>query len=262
MIAALRRHWPEYLIEAALLAAFMASACTFAVLLEHPDSAWRQALDAPLLRRLLMGLAMGLTAVALIYSPAGKRSGAHFNPAVTLTFLRLGKVAAVDAGFYVLFQCVGGVLGVALASLLLGDALAAPQVDYVATRPGPLGQAVAFAAEFGIAALLMTVVLVFSSRARLERYTGLVAGSLVALYITFEAPLSGMSMNPARTLASALPAHDWAHLWIYVLAPLLGMLAASEIVLATKAAAPHCAKLHHQNTQRCIFCGARGGDAP
>ena len=101
---ALDRHWPEYLMEAAGLGLFMMSAGGFAIVLYYPASPVAQALVQPVLRRLLMGCAMGLTAVGLIYSPWGKQSGAHFNPAVTLTFLRLGRVAAPDALFYVVAQ--------------------------------------------------------------------------------------------------------------------------------------------------------------
>src|SRR5690349_21185642 len=98
---AFARHWPEYLIEAALLSAFMLSAVGCTVLLEHPGSPLHQVLESPLVRRVLMGLAMGTTAMALIYSPWGQRSGAHFNPAVRLTFMRLGKVAAASgAGLF------------------------------------------------------------------------------------------------------------------------------------------------------------------
>jgi aquaporin Z len=89
------------------LAAFMVSACLCATLLEHPASPARQAISAPLVRRLVMGLAMGLTAVGIIYSPWGTRSGAHINPAVTLTFLRLGKVQPWDAFFYVVVSSRG-----------------------------------------------------------------------------------------------------------------------------------------------------------
>ena len=112
MFRALRRHWPEYLMEAVGLALFMISAGFFATLLEDPESSAHQALASPFLRRALMGLAMGLTAVVLIYSPLGKRSGAHLNPAVTLTFLRLRKVAIADGCGYVLAQFLGGVFGV------------------------------------------------------------------------------------------------------------------------------------------------------
>src|SRR5262249_60399210 len=92
MLTALKRHWPEYLIEAGGLCAFMVSASLFATLFEHPDAPVRQTIADPMLRRVPMGLAMGLTAIGLIYSPFGMRSGAHFNPAVTSTFLRLRQV--------------------------------------------------------------------------------------------------------------------------------------------------------------------------
>ena len=78
---------------------FMISACFFASILEYPDSPVRQAIHDPVARRGLMGLAMGLTAMTIIYSPWGRQSGAHINPAVTLTFLRLGKIEPWD-GFF------------------------------------------------------------------------------------------------------------------------------------------------------------------
>lgn len=84
MLIALRRHWPEYLMEAAGLGLFMVSACLFGALLEHPASPARQALPDPGLRRALGGLAMGLTAVGIIYSPWGKQSGAHINSSDTI----------------------------------------------------------------------------------------------------------------------------------------------------------------------------------
>ncbi|MFQ5683048.1 MAG: hypothetical protein ACE5HC_07220 [Candidatus Binatia bacterium] len=76
-------------MEAAGLGIFMVSACTFGTILEYPASPIHQAIADPFLRRILMGLAMGLTAVGIIYSPWGKQSGAHINPAITLTFFRL-----------------------------------------------------------------------------------------------------------------------------------------------------------------------------
>ena len=257
MLAALRSHWPEYLIEAALLGLFMLSASSFGVLLEHPDSPLHGAVGDPLLRRALMGCAMGLTAIALIYSPLGKRSGAHMNPSVTLTFLRLGKVRAADASFYIAAQFLGGLAGMAVASLLLGRALADPTVNFVTTVPGSSGLLVAFGAEFAISFLLMGVVLSISNVPRLARFTGLCAGTLVALYITFEAPLSGMSMNPARSFGSAWLANLWPGFWIYLTAPVLGMLMASVVYCRLRPAAPvACAKLHHSNPYRCIFCRA------
>jgi aquaporin Z len=201
-----------------------------------------------------MGVAMGLTAVGIIYSPWGQQSGAHMNPSVTLAFLRLGKVKPWDAFFYVLAQFAGGLLGVLAARLALGPILAHPSVNYVVTVPGAGGLGVAFVAEVGIAFVMMTTILTVSNSS-LARWTGLFAGALVATYITFEEPLSGMSLNPARTLGSALPAMTFSALWVYFTAPPLGMLLASQAYTTLRSAgAVHCAKLHHQNPKRCIFC--------
>jgi len=257
IVYAFAEHWPEYLMEAAELGAFMVSACLFTVVLEHPASALRVAIASPMLRRVLIGLAMGLTAIAIIYSPWGKQSGAHLNPSVTFTFLRLGKVAPVDAAFYIVAQFIGGVAGVMLAAALLGGTVADKAVRYAATVPGPRGAATAFVAELGISFLLMTAVLNSSNSVRIARFTGVIAGVLVATFITLEAPFSGMSMNPARTLGSAVPSRLWDGLWVYFTAPPLGMLLASELYIRTRGVgAVICAKLHHHNNKRCIFnCG-------
>ena len=96
----------------------------------------------------------------------------------------------------------------------------------------------------------MTVILHVSNNVRRHRFTGLCAGALVAAYITLEAPLSGMSMNPARTLASAVPAQRWTALWIYFAAPITGMLSAAEFYLRTNGVRSIvCAKLHHEQSQ-------------
>jgi aquaporin Z len=251
---AVSRHWPEYAMEAFGLGLFMVSACAFGVLFEHPDSPVRQAVPNPGARRILMGGAMGLTAIANTYSPWGQRSGAHLNPSITLAFFRLRKVETWDAVFYCAGQFVGAISGVLIARAVLMGLPAHPAVSYVVTRPGPNGMAVAFAGELIISFLLMSVVLRVSNKARLARFTGLFAGALVAVYISLEAPLSGMSMNPARTLGSALAAHAWASLWIYFTAPPLGMLLAGEVYLRFRGRHKvFCAKLYHHDSKRCIF---------
>jgi aquaporin Z len=200
---------------------------------------------------------MAATAISLVYSPWGQRSGAHFNPALTLTFLRLGKVASVDAGFYALAQFAGALAGVAAVALALGALAADPGVRFAATLPGSAGPFVAFAAEVAISFVLMLVVLLTANTARTAPYTPLFVGACIATWITLEAPLSGMSMNPARTFGSAAGAGIFASLWIYFTAPPLGMLLAAEVYVRLRGArAVLCAKLHHANAQRCIFrCG-------
>ncbi len=257
MLSALRKHWPEYLIEAWGLGSFMTSASLFVILLEHPGSPVPQALPHPLLRRMLMGAAMGLTAIGIIYSPWGKQSGAHLNPSVTLAFFRLGKVRPWDAAFYVLFQFIGGMSGVLLINLIFQSLVSDPHVNYAATLPGQWGAGIAWTAEALISFGLMTLVLFSSNAHRLAPYTVMLAGLLVSLYIAFEAPVSGMSMNPARTFASAFLPRLWETLWIYFTAQPLGMLLAAEVYRRLKwANRVMCAKLHHQNSKRCIFiCG-------
>jgi aquaporin Z len=256
MTNALKHHWPEYLMEGTCLGLFMISAFTFGTILEYPASPVHQAIPQPLLRRLLMGLAMGLTAISIIYSPWGKQSGAHINPSTTFTFFRLGKVAKWDAIFYIVSQFAGSVAGAVLAATVLSRWVSHRSINYVTTRPGMAGISAAFFGEVAITFILMSVILRVSNHARLHKLTGLCAGALVATYITIEAPISGMSMNPARTFASAVPAHHWHALWIYFAAPLVGMLSAAEVYVRTRGArSVACAKFHHENSKRCIFCG-------
>ena len=100
----------------------------------------------------------------------------------------------------------------------------------------------------------MAVILILSNHARWGRFTPVFAGLLIALYITVEAPFSGTSMNPARTFASAWSGDVWRGFWVYMTAPPLAMLAASEIyVRGAGVRRVYCAKLHHFNDKRCIF---------
>jgi aquaporin Z len=239
-------------MEAFGLGIFMVSACAFGVLLFHPDS-YLAGFDHSI-RNILMGVAMGSTAIAIFKSPWGKRSGAHINPVVTLTFYRLRKIAGVDAFFYSIGQFVGAIVGVWLAWMVFGTQLAASEVNFVATVPGMWGIVAAFAGEFGIAFVMMTMVLNVGNHKVLNRFTPYIAGLLVALYITFESPISGMSMNPARTFGSAVFANSWPGWWIYFTAPLIAMLAAAELYVRTRGLKKvFCAKLDHGGKVRCIF---------
>ena len=252
----LRKHWPEYLMEAAALGIFMISAGVFTALLEWPDSWALHAIPNGDVRRGLIGLAMGGTAMGLIYSPWGQRSGAHMNPAVTLTFLRLGKIPVWDAFFYIIFQFLGGLAGVVLTALALGHFFTEPPINYVVTVPGPEGDLIAFLGEMTIAFIMMGMIVTVSNYAPLAKLTGLFAGILITSYVFFEAPLSGFGMNPARTFASALPSGIWTAFWIYLTAAPLGMLLAAQLYVFLKGHhSVRCCKLHHFSHHRCIYCG-------
>ncbi len=168
---------------------------------------------------------------------------------------------------YMSAQFLGGILGVLLAWAVCGLALANPPVHFIVTAPGVAGLIAAFVGELFISALLFGLVLLFISQRGLAPYTGIMAGILIALFIYFEAPLSGMSMNPARSFASALPAGDWSYLWLYFLAPVLGMQFSAGMYHVFWAPLPaslqfppdprgyHCAKLIHDPGWSCIPCG-------
>lgn len=251
---AFRLNWPLYLFEAAELALFMISARAFTVLLFDPSFPVPRQIPSAVLRRLLMGIAMGVTAILIIQSPIGKRSGAHFNPAITLTYLRLGKIARPDAIFYVASQFIGGILGVALTVLFFGRSLAGPSVMYADTVPGKYGTGAAFAAEAFMAALLMGAVLWTSNRPSLSGCTSYFVGILITFYVLLFAPVSGFSINPARTTASAVFSDVWTAIWLYFSAPLLGMFFSAEIYLRSQGRdRVLCAKLQPDPRYECPF---------
>jgi len=251
---ALRLHWRLYVFEALELAAFMLSACAFAVLLFEPNSSAARLIPDAVARQALFAVAMGVTATLIIKSPMGKRSGAHFNPACTLTYLRLGKISKTDAYFYIASHFVGAVLGVGVGVLLFGDRLASPDVDYVVSVPGVYGAAAAFLAELFMAIVFMSVALWTSNRPALAGWTAYFIGGLIALYLIAFGAVSGVGLNPARSIGSALFADVWTAIWVYLTAPVLGMLIAAEgYVRLCGSDQVLCAKFEPNNIHVCPF---------
>jgi len=205
------------------LGIFMFSAGFFDALLEYPGLPIRHQLGSALLRRSLVGLSMGLTALYIFTSGFGRRSGAYINPAITIVRYLLRDINGKDGIFYILFQFAGGSLGMWLVVRLFPRWMAHPAVNYIVTVPGKAGITMAFVMEFLISFILIVVVLVMEHSTRLEKYTPWMVSGLIALFITVEAPFSGMSMNPARTFASAIVAGQWKAFWLYCVAPLAGM---------------------------------------
>jgi len=228
--------------------------CMFATVLQHPASPIRHVLPNDTVRRACFGISVGATIVAIVLTPWGETSGGHLNPAMTFTFYRLGKIELWDALFYGVAQFAGATAGVVIATVLLLGAPGNPTIRYAATLPGIYGVGVAFTAEVVISFVLMLTVLLSSNHNLLSRYTPYFVGALYAIFITLETPLSGMSMNPARTFGSAFRGRYWHALWLYFLAPTVGMLVAAELFVRMRGGiGPYCAKLHHANDKRCIF---------
>ncbi len=222
----------KYACEALGLGIFMFSAGLFDVLIDHPDFPVRHLISSAIMRRFLIGLSMGLTALGIIFSPFGKKSKAHINPAVTLTFWRLNRIKGFDAVFCIISQFIGGSMGLFLISLILPQSIKHPVINYIVTIPSKLGEMVAFFAEFLISFILMSTILWTNKHRKWSKFTPYFTAILITIFITFEAPFSGMSMNPARTFSSAIVSNIWTGFWIYCTAPILGMFLAGEIYIA------------------------------
>jgi aquaporin Z len=234
MKASFQKNWKHYLQEALGLALFMISACFFGALLESNDSSLHHTIPDTFLRTVIMGVLMGSTALFIFYSPFTSPSGSHINPAVTLTFLRIGKMCPWDSLFYILFQFIGGTLAVFIMQLLMGKILTEPPVNSAVTVPGAGGIWPALITEFIIAFITIAMVLFTSHHDILKKYTRIFSGCLVCTWVILAGPVSGFGMNPARSFASALPANIWTAFWIYLFVPFAGMMSAAEFFLFTQ----------------------------
>lgn len=229
--ASFKKNWLHYLQEALGLGIFMVSACYFSAKLFSPQSNWYHLFADNMQRNLLMGVMMGSTALFIFYSPFTAPSGSQINPAVTLTFLRLGKMCHWDAVFYIIAQFIGGTLAVYLMQWLMGSVLTAAPVHSAVTIPGAAGVWPALITEFIIAFITMMMILFTSNHNKLKRYTRLIAGCFVCCWVIFAGPVSGFGMNPARSFASAFPANIYTAFWVYMIIPFAGMFTAAEVFL-------------------------------
>ncbi len=241
-------------MEGAEIGVLMLGTCISGTLLYSRDSPLSSLALSRTIRSLLMGAGVALTALVIITSPIGRRSGAHMNPSVTATFFWLGRVHRWDAAGYVAAHFAGAIAGVLVARELLGVRLAAPPVQYLVTVPGAYGSPAALIAEFALSALLMGVVLYASNHRFLSRFTPLFVALLTVFYYGGASSIAGYSINPARSFASALFAWIWRGIWIYFVAPALGMLTAATIYV--KIMGPnrvYCAKIFHDLRSTCPF---------
>ncbi|MEX2272098.1 MAG: aquaporin [Vicinamibacterales bacterium] len=215
-------------------------------------------IEPPALRRFITGLLFAGGATFVVYSPLGQRSGGHINPAVTLAFWRLGKFPGRDVLPYIVAQLTGAVAGVALAALVWGDI--ARSVQLALTAPGEgwtwMG---ALAAETAATFALVFLIFVCVNKPALAARTGIIAGTLVVALVTIEAPISGTSVNPARSLAPALLVPALRDQWIYIAGPVAGALLAAAAYRRQWGRTTVCAKLYHTAAYPCPFetCGYR-----
>lgn len=172
-------------------------------------------------RRLLTGFLFGATGALVALSPLGRISGAHLDPVMSGAFWMAGSLGGGDALAYAAAQFGGAVLGAAPLPAVWGATGAA--VRFGATLPSPrAGPWGAVGGEAAATFTLVGAILAFVGRPRLRRFTPLLLPPLVAVLVGFEAPWSGTSMNPARSLGPALVAGALGPMWVYLLGPALG----------------------------------------
>jgi aquaporin Z len=241
-------------MEAAEMAMLMLCICAAGSLLYGRYSAVANLGLSWLAKSALMGAIVAGATFIIIHSPFGRRSGAHFNPALTVAYFSLGRIHRWDAFSYVMAHFLGGVAGVFFAYQIFGANLSDFPVRFVVTLPGRNGSVIAFLAEFVTSFALMEVVLLATNHRRLARYTPLFVALVTVFYYMLSMSLSGYSVNPARSFSSALFAHIWQGIWIFFIAPGLGMLTAATLYRNVAGADRiYCAKLLHDFQSNCPF---------
>jgi aquaporin Z len=251
---ALKAHWKEYLMEALELDVLMFCICLFGTALYANASPLSDLQLTSTEKAFLMGVAVATTTFLIIRSPFGRRTGAHFNPAITLAYFYLGRVHRWDTLNYIASQFFGAIAGVFTAHLILGSNLAEMPVCYVITIPGNYGQLIAFMSEFVLSGVLFGVILFATNRRFWTRFSPFFVAGVTIFYYAFCPSLSGFSVNPARSFSSAIFAQIWQGVWIYFAAPCLGMLVAA-VAYVRRLGSRHvyCAKVFHDRRTPCPF---------
>ncbi len=212
--------WPAYAWELAGTALLVAGGLSLVILAFGQGSPVPALIPSAGLRRLLTGLLFGATGALIALSPVGRHSGAHINPVVSLAFCLKGTMPRRHAVGYAGAQMAGGVLG---ALPLVAWGAMGRSVDFGATVPGPTwGAGWALAGETATTFALVAGLLLFVGRRRWRPFTPALFPPLYAVMVWLEAPISGTSTNPARTLGPAVVAGQWHGWWVYLLGPLLG----------------------------------------
>jgi aquaporin Z len=198
-------------------------------------------------RRLVTGFLFGTTGALIALSPIGDRSGAHLNPVVTLAFQLMGKLDLRTTVGYIIAQLSGAILGT-LPLLLWGTV--GKSVAFGATLPGS-GYAIetVLIGEAITTFVMVTLLCVFLGFHRVRPFTPAMFPFLYAVMVPLEAPISGTSTNPARSLGPALVSGHWEGWWIYWVGPLIGSIAAC-LACSLLAKRITVAKLYHFDSDR------------
>jgi glycerol uptake facilitator-like aquaporin len=181
----------------------------------------------------LVGALVAVLLSLLIISRAGKVSGGHMNPAISLAMWRFGVFPAVGIVPYIVAQLLGSLLGVLAARVVWGPVVARPPVLYAVIQPAPVwSTASVFAAELIGMGLIVFLVGYFLSNSRLAPNVPWLVGILIGLGIALLGTQSGGSLNPARQFGPAIVSAHTAKLWVFLIAPIVGAALGAELLRA------------------------------
>lgn len=247
-------HWGEYIAELLGTAIVILVGLSAVVFNMSEDLPLAKLLPNSSWRLLLTGTIFAGSGSLVAISPLGKLSGGHLNPSVSFAFWLQGKMHRHDFVAYVIAQFIGAIAGEALLIAVWGSH--AQNVNNGMTIPGQ-GYALwyVFLAEVLITFLLVLLIFIFVSSKPLMRWTPLMTWFVVAMMVWKESPISGTSLNPARSFAPALLSGVWQDQWLYAIAPPLGALAGviGFRLLTFGEREILTGKLFHVPHYRCIF---------
>lgn len=218
------------------------------------DSPVREMIVSDKVRLLLTGIIFAGGGTAVVYSPLGTKSGGHLNPAITAAFYLKGKLSGIHSLWYMTSQFVGAVAGAFLTRLLWTDLAVSVNLGATHVRED-VGFVSGGILEFSMVAALVVLVFVFTSEKRLAPFTGVAAGLTVALFVFLTAPLTGTSLNPARSLGPALVMNSYGQIAFYLVVPFLGSAAGLAVHnYLIRGRKPLCGKIFHRKKDPgCIF---------
>jgi aquaporin Z len=215
---------PAFLSEMVGTALLISFGLSFVIIMFGRGSPLVALLPNPGLRRLITGFLFGSTGALVTISSVGKISGAHLNPAVTMAFMLKKKLGGMHALSYMTAQAIGAILGT--IPLLIWGRMGR-SVWYGATFPGSRYTLwMALLGEVATTFAMISLVFVFIGHKRLRAFTPLLFPFLYAIMVFLEAPISGTSTNPARSLGPDLVANMWRGWWIYLAGPAVAAMLA------------------------------------
>lgn len=239
--------WRIFFSELIGTALLVLGGLSFVIFMFGSGSPMARILPSEGLRRLITGFLFGTTGALIALSPVGRESGAHINPIVSFGFRLMGKLSLKRMMVYVVAQLAGAILG--CVPLFLWGSMGR-SVEFGATWPGQgYSTTEAFLGEVVTTFAMVSLLTIFLAYRRIRPFTPALFPPLYSFMVWAEAPISGTSTNPARSLGPSVISGQWQGWWIYWIGPMLGTLLAL-LAFSYLAKRIEVAKLYHFDSDR------------